>query len=100
MKIVFLASFNITFDRWWANWESGMTFHSKGVCRLLDNIFQSQRGGVFQRYGIDPLSPFNLLYTFGRHTMSNGQYYRPHHAILAEINRARHSIKVSPVLDR
>jgi phosphatidylserine/phosphatidylglycerophosphate/cardiolipin synthase-like enzyme len=27
--------------------------------------------------------------------MSNGQYYRPHHAILAEINRARHSIKVS-----
>jgi PLD-like domain len=90
-----LGSFNITFDRWWANWESGMTFHSKGVCRLLDNIFQSQRGGMIQRYGIDPLSPFNLLYTFGRHYMSNGQYYRPHHAILAEINRARHSIKVS-----
>jgi PLD-like domain len=90
-----LGSFNITFDRWWANWESGMTFHSKGVCRLLDNIFQSQRGGVVQRYGIDPLSPFNLLYTFGRHYMSNGQYYRPHHAIIAEINRARHSIKVS-----
>ena len=22
-----LGSFNITFDRWWANWESGMTFH-------------------------------------------------------------------------
>ena len=90
-----LGSFNITFDRWWANWESGMTFHSKGVCRLLDNIFQSQRGGVNQKYGIDPLSHFNLLYTFGRHSMSNGQYYRPHHAILAEINRARHSIKVS-----
>jgi hypothetical protein len=90
-----LGSFNITFDRWWANWESGMTFHSKGVCRLLDNIFQSQRGGVNQKYGIDPLSPFNLLYTFGRHSMHNGQYYRPHHAILAEINRARHSIKVS-----
>ena len=90
-----LGSFNITFDRWWANWESGMTFHSKGVCRLLDNIFQSQRGGVIQKYGIDPLSPFNLLYTFGRHYMSNGQLYRPHHAILAEINRAKHSIKVS-----
>jgi len=89
-----LGSFNITFDRWWANWESGMTFHSKGVCRLLDNIFQSQRGGVIQKYGIDPLSPFNLLYTFGRHTMANGKVYRPHHAILAEINRARHSIKI------
>jgi hypothetical protein len=90
-----LGSFNITFDRWWANWESGMTFHSKGICRLLDNIFQSQRGGVIQKYGIDPLSHFNLLYTFGRHYMLNGQPYRPHHAILGEINRARHSIKVT-----
>ncbi|WP_150048262.1 MULTISPECIES: phospholipase D-like domain-containing protein [Methylomonas] len=89
-----LGSFNITFDRWWANWESGMTFHSKGVCRLLDNIFQSQRGGVIQKYGIDPLAPFNLLYTFGRQTMANGKLYRPHHAILAEIHRARHSIKI------
>ncbi len=89
-----LGSFNITFDRWWANWESGMTFHSKGVCRLLDNIFQSQRGGVIQKYGIDPLSHFNLLYTFGRHTLANGRVYRPHHAILAEIHRARHSIKL------
>jgi hypothetical protein len=90
-----MGSFNITFDRWWANWESGMTFHSKGICRLLDNIFQSQRGGVIQKYGVDPLSRFNLLYTFGRQYMRNGQYYRPHHAILAEIHRARHSIKLS-----
>jgi hypothetical protein len=90
-----LGSFNITFDRWWANWESGMTFHSKGVCRLLDNIFQSQRGGFIQRYGVDPLSQFNLLYTFGRHFMQNGQHYRPQHAIMAEIHRARHSIKLS-----
>ena len=89
-----LGSFNITFDRWWANWESGMTFHSKGVCRLLDNIFQSQRGGVNQRYGIDPLSHFNLLYTFGRQVMLNGKLYRPHHAILAEIHHARRSIKL------
>lgn len=90
-----IGSFNITFERWWANWESGMTFHSKGMCRLLDNIFQSQRGGVIQRYGIDPFSHFNLLYTFGRHTMQNGENYLPHHAILAEINRANHSIKIS-----
>ncbi len=90
-----LGSFNITFDRWWANWESGMTFHSKGMCRLLDNIFQSQRGGVNQKYGIDPFSHFNMLYTFGRHTMLNGKAYRPHHAILAEIHRARHSIKIT-----
>jgi len=89
-----LGSFNITFDRWWANWESGMTFHSKGVCRLLDNIFQSQRGGFIQRYGVDPLSRFNLLYTFGRQFMWNGKHYRPHHAILAEIHRARYSIKL------
>jgi phosphatidylserine/phosphatidylglycerophosphate/cardiolipin synthase-like enzyme len=89
-----LGSFNITFDRWWANWESGMTFHSKGICRLLDNIFQSQRGGVNQKYGIDPLSHFNILYTFGRQVMLNGRPYRPHHAILAEINRAKHSIKL------
>ncbi len=89
-----LGSFNITFDRWWANWESGMTFHSQGVCRLLDNIFQSQRGGVNQKYGIDPLSPFNLLYTFGRQMLANGKVYRPHHAILAEIHRARQSIKI------
>jgi hypothetical protein len=53
-----LGSFNITFDRWWANWESGMTFHSKGVCRLLDNVFQSERGGVNQKYGIDPAQSF------------------------------------------
>ena len=58
-----LGSFNITFDRWGANWESGMTFHSPGVCRLLDNIFQSIRGGTIQRYGVDPLSHFNLLYS-------------------------------------
>jgi len=90
-----LGSFNITFDRWWANWESGMTFHSRGVCRLLDNIFQSQRGGIIQQYGIDPFSQFNLLYTFGRHTMQNGENYLPHHAILAEINRATRSIKIT-----
>ena len=90
-----LGSFNITFDRWWANWESGMTFHSQGVCRLWDNIFQSQRGGVIQSYGVDPFSRFNLLYTFGRHTMQNGENYLPHHAILAEIHRAKTSIKIS-----
>jgi hypothetical protein len=89
-----LGSFNITFDRWWANWESGMTFQSQGVCRMLDNIFQSQRGGVIQGYGIDPLSRFNLLYTFGRQRMANGKLYRPHHAIIAEIHRAQHSIQL------
>lgn len=89
-----LGSFNITFDRWWANWESGMTFHSRGVCRMLDNIFQSQRGGVIQKYGIDPLSQFNLLYTFGRHCIANGSYYRPHHAIFTAIHRARRSIRL------
>jgi hypothetical protein len=89
-----VGSFNITFDRWWANWESGMTFHSWGVCRLLDNIFQSQRGGVIRPYGIDPFSPFNLLYTFGRHMTAEGRFYRPHHAILGEINRARRSVKL------
>ena len=87
-----VGSFNITFDRWGSNWESGMTFKSFGVCRLLDNVFQACRGGVIQRYGVDPLAPFNLLYTFGRTAMLNGGYYRPHQAILAEINRARHSI--------
>ncbi len=67
----------------------------KACGRLLDNIFQSQRGGVIQRYGVDPFSQFNLLYTFGRHTMQSGENYLPHHAILAEINRANHSIKIS-----
>ncbi len=89
-----LGSFNITFDRWGANWESGMTFHSQGVCRLLDNVFQSQRGGVIQRYGVDPLSQFNLLYTFGRQATLSGRYYRPHQAIISEIRRARFSIKL------
>jgi hypothetical protein len=91
---VITGSFNITFDRWWANWESGMTFRSRGVVRLFDNIFQCVRGGVNQRYGIDPLAPFNLLYTFGRQAALNGRYYRPHHAIISEIHRARHSIKL------
>ncbi len=45
-----------------------------------------------QRYGVDPYAPFNLLYTFGRTAMLNGRFYRPHHAILGEIHRARHSI--------
>ncbi|MCK5889939.1 MAG: phosphatidylserine/phosphatidylglycerophosphate/cardiolipin synthase family protein, partial [Methylococcales bacterium] len=72
-----------------------MTFHSKGVCRLLDNIFQSQRGGVVQHYGIDPYSHFNLLYTFGRHSIQDGSNFLPHHAILAEINRAQYSIKIT-----
>ena len=74
---VILGSFNITFDRWCANWESGMSFHSQGVCRLLDNIFQSMRGGVIQRYGIDPLSHFNLLYTFGRSWCSTASVLSP-----------------------
>jgi phosphatidylserine/phosphatidylglycerophosphate/cardiolipin synthase-like enzyme len=90
-----LGSFNITFDRWWANWESGMTFHSRGACRLLDNIFQSQRGGVIQKYRIEAHASFNLLYTFGRHTLSGGKYYRPHHAIFTAIHRARQSIRLS-----
>ena len=88
-----VGSFNITFGRWWANWESGLTFHSSGVCRLLDNVFQSVRGGVFQRYGIDPLSHFNILYTYGRHYMLNRKLYRPHNAIISEINRSGSSIK-------
>ena len=88
-----LGSFNIAFDRWWANWESGMAFHSPGVCRMLDNVFQSIRGGVIQRYGVDPLSRFNLLYTFGRQATLAGKYYRPQHAILSEIHRAKRSIK-------
>jgi hypothetical protein len=87
-----VGSFNITFDQWGANWESGMTFHSRGLAHLLDNIFQSVRGGVIQRYGVDPMSRFNLLYTFGRTHMLNGQYYRPHQAIISEIHRAQHSI--------
>jgi phosphatidylserine/phosphatidylglycerophosphate/cardiolipin synthase-like enzyme len=89
-----LGSFNITFDRWGANWESGLTFHSEGVCRLLDNIFQSLRGGVIQRYGIDPLSRFNLLYTFGCHYVMSRKFYRPQHAIVSEIHRARRSIRL------
>ena len=91
---VITGSFNITFDRWWANWESGMTFRSRGVRRLFNNIFQSVKGGVIQRYGIDPFSHFNLLYTFGRQTTLSGKYYRPHHAIISEIHRARHSIRL------
>jgi phosphatidylserine/phosphatidylglycerophosphate/cardiolipin synthase-like enzyme len=59
----------------------------------LDNVFQSIRGGVVQRYGVDPLSHFNLLYTFGRQATMAGKYYRPQHAILSEINRAKRSIK-------
>lgn len=87
-----LGSFNITFDRWGANWESGMTFRSQGVCRLLDNVFQSIRGGVIRGYGVDPLSPFNLLYTFGQQRIAGGKLYLPHQAILSEIHRARRSI--------
>lgn len=88
------GSFNITFDRWGWNWETGMSFKSHGVARLLDNIFQSVRGGVIQPYRIEPLSHFNLLYTFGGQVLDNGRLYRPHHAILSEINRARHSIRL------
>lgn len=88
-----LGSFNITFDTWGANLESGATFHSHGVCRLLDNIFQSICGGVLQRYGVDPASHFNLLYTFGRHKMMNGHNYRPHQAIISSIHKARRSIR-------
>lgn len=88
-----VGSFNITFDTWGGNWESGATFHSSGVCRLLDNIFQSVRGGVVQRYGVDPLSNFNLLYTFGRHKMMDGNNYRPHQAIISAIHKARCSIR-------
>jgi hypothetical protein len=87
------GSFNITFDRWGANWESGLTFHSFGVNRLLDNIFQSIRGGVIQRYEVDAWSHFNLLYTFGRHYTRGGKIYRPPHAILTEINHAKRSIR-------
>lgn len=88
-----LGSFNINFDRWGANWESGMTFHSEGVCRILDNIFQSVRGGAIQPYNIDPQSLFNILYTFGLHSTVDGKLYLPHHAILSYIREARHSIK-------
>ena len=91
---VITGSFNITFDRWGSNWESGMTFHSQGIARLFENIFQSIRGGVNQPYGIDPLSHFNLLYTFGRHRALSGKFYRPHQAIISEIRRANDSIKL------
>lgn len=88
-----LGSFNITFERWGANWESGLSFHSFGVCRLLENVFHSIRGGVIQRYLVDPWSAFNLLYTFGRQYCRDGRLYRPHHAIISEIHRAQRSIR-------
>lgn len=88
------GSFNITFYKWGTNWETGMTFNSKGICRLFDNIFQSLRGGYIQGYGVDPLSNFNLLYTFGRHYIMNGKNYLPHISILSELNRAKKSIKL------
>ena len=84
-----LGSFNITFDRWGANWESGMTFH----CRLsaaCSTIFSKAFVAAWSSaYGVDPLSHFNLLYTFGRQTTLAGKYYRPQHAILSEIHRAK-----------
>ena len=49
---------------------------------------------MIQRYGIDPFSHFNLLYTFGRQAAMNGKCYRPHHAIISEIHRAQHSIRL------
>jgi len=88
------GSFNIAFDRWGDNWETGMTFQSESVTRIFDNIFQSVRGGVIQRYAVDPCSQFNILYTFGAHVTVNGGNYCPHHAIFSEIQRARHSIRV------
>lgn len=88
------GSFNVTFDRWGSNWESGMTFASRGVGRLFDNIFQSIRGGAIQGYVVDPMSHFNLLYTFGNQLLVNGRVYRPHQAILSEVNRARRSIRL------
>ena len=35
-----------------------------------------------------------MLYTFGRHAALSGKNYRPHHAIISEIHRAKHSIKL------
>lgn len=89
-----LGSFNIAFDRWGANWESGMTFRSEAMARLLDNIFQSIRGGVIQKVTVDPLSHFNLLYTYGRQTLPNGRRYLPNQAIISEIHRAQRSIRL------
>jgi phosphatidylserine/phosphatidylglycerophosphate/cardiolipin synthase-like enzyme len=89
-----VGSFNIGWERWGANWESGLTFHSQGVARLLDDVFQSIRGGMIRRYGVDPLSHFNLLYTFGRQTLLDGRCYRPNHAVLSAIHRARRSVRV------
>jgi phosphatidylserine/phosphatidylglycerophosphate/cardiolipin synthase-like enzyme len=89
-----LGSFNITFDRWGANWESGMTFRSQGLTRLLDNIFQSIRGGRDSEIpgrSAQPLQPALHLWPA---RAANGKYYRPHHAILAEINRAQRSIRL------
>lgn len=87
-----LGSFNITFDKWGGNWESGMTFHSKAVSLLLRNIFESVRGGLFQGYTIDHESRFSLLYTFGSQHLADGKSYLPHHAIFSAISQARTSI--------
>ncbi len=90
-----VGSFNMTFDRWGSNWESGMALHSEGVARLLDNVFHSIRGGVVQRYVVDPFADFNLLYTFGRQVVPCGEAYRPQQAIFTEIHRARRCIKLN-----
>ena len=70
-----------------------MTFRSRGSAGC-STIFSRACARLIQRYGIDPMSHFNLLYTFGRHAALNGKFYRPHHAIISEIHRARHSIKL------
>eukprot|EP01125_Pyxidicula_operculata_P019979 TRINITY_DN7279_c0_g1_i1.p1 TRINITY_DN7279_c0_g1~~TRINITY_DN7279_c0_g1_i1.p1 ORF type:complete len:544 (+),score=90.63 TRINITY_DN7279_c0_g1_i1:43-1674(+) len=91
------ASFNITFLLWGNNWETGVSFSSQATSRLLDNVFQSQRGGVIQKYVINPTSRFNIVYTFGRHkehSIDSTNNYRPHNSIFGAIHNAKHSIKV------
>jgi len=90
-ECVITGSFNITFKQWPNNWESGLAFSTNAVCRIFENIFQSTRGGVIQKYSIDPYSPFNILFTFGRHTFE-GINFRPHRAIIRQIQRATSSI--------
>jgi len=96
MEDALMGSFNVTFEFWPDNWEAGMTFTSQAACRLLDNFFQSIRGGMVQKYEINPRAQFNLLYTYGRHRTRDffNSNYRPNRAIIQEILRAQKSIKV------
>jgi phosphatidylserine/phosphatidylglycerophosphate/cardiolipin synthase-like enzyme len=90
-EVVHSGSYNLHFQLWGGNWESGLAYESPDAAVLYENVYQGIKRGLFETLTAEPLAPYNLYYSFGA-SWTGSRWFRPQDAIITEIARAKHFV--------